>query len=148
VSKRYGAERVSYRALREHGAAEEQVDAMPKMNKLLMTIPADPGELHGFRRRFRAWLAASELPEDLQDETLIAVHEAMAATIENGPAETRIAIHASIEEQVIAVDITDGPWHPQRDDEAKRLTLMERLFDEVEICPGPSGTTISLRRPL
>ena len=57
---------------------------MPKLNKVLITIPADPGELYGFRRRFRAWLAANELPEELQDETVIAVHEAMAATIEHG----------------------------------------------------------------
>ena len=113
-----------------------------------MTIPADPGELSGFRHRFRAWLAASEVPEELQDETVLAVHEAMASTIEHGPAETPIAIRASIEDQVIAVDVTGGQWQPQPDDEARRLSLIQRLFEDVEIRPDSSGTTIRLRQPL
>jgi anti-sigma regulatory factor (Ser/Thr protein kinase) len=118
------------------------------MNTLWMTVPADPGELSRFRRRLRAWLAASELPEERQDETVIAVHEAMATTIELGPPETPIAIRASIDDEVIAVDITGGQWHPDHEDEARRLSLIQRLFEDVEIRPDANGTTISLRQPL
>jgi anti-sigma regulatory factor (Ser/Thr protein kinase) len=116
------------------------------MNTLLMTIPADPGELSGFRRRFRTWLVASELPEDLQDETIIAVHEAMATTIEHGPAETTIAIRASLEDRVIAVEITGGQWAPPEIDEARRLSLIQRLVEDVDIHPDATGTTIRLRQ--
>jgi len=118
------------------------------MNTLLLTIPAEPGVLGGFRHRFRAWLRASELPEDLQDETVIAVHETLASTIEHGPPEATIAVRASVDDRVIAVDITGAELPPQDVDAARRLNLIQRLVEEVEIRPDPSGTTIRLRKPL
>jgi len=118
------------------------------MNTLLLTIRADPGELGGFRRRFRAWLGASELPDELQDETVLAVHEALAATIEHGPPEATIGIRASVDAGVIAVDVTGAEWPPQDVDEARRLNLIQRLIEDVELRPEPSGTTIRMRRPL
>jgi Histidine kinase-like ATPase domain len=117
------------------------------MNTLVITIRADPCELSGFRHRLRAWLAASELPEDLQGSTVLAVHEVMAATIEHGPPDATIAIRASIDARVIRVDVTGGKWHPKHNGDARRLSLIQRLFEKVEVRPDPSGTTISLRSP-
>jgi len=118
------------------------------MNTLLATMPADPGELGVFRRRFRAWLAASEVPEELQDGTVIAVHEALAATIEHGPPDAKIAIRASIDAGAIAVDITGAALPSRQADDARRLSLIHRLVEEVGVRFDPNGTTIRLRQPL
>jgi hypothetical protein len=118
------------------------------MNTLLATMPADPSELGGFRRRFRAWLTASEVPQELQLETVIAVHEALAATIEHGPPEAKIAIRASIDDRVISIDIAGAELPTPHADDARRLDLIHRLVEEVGVRFDPSGTTIRLRQPL
>jgi anti-sigma regulatory factor (Ser/Thr protein kinase) len=118
------------------------------VNTLLAKVRADAAEVSAFRHRFRAWLVASGLRGPLQDETILAVHETLAATIEHLPPEEPIPIRASIERGVVTVEITDGPWHPEHLDETRRLNLLQQLVEHVEIHPDPTGTIIRLRQPL
>ena len=114
---------------------------------LLMTIPADPGALRVFRQRFRTWLATRELTQDLNDNIVLAVHEALATTIQNAPGDT-VAVHASVEEGVIAVDVTGNQWQPQSDEAARQIKMLTRLFEDVEVASASGRTAIRLRQPL
>jgi len=117
------------------------------MKTRLWAIPAEAGDLGRFRYRFRVWLAASQLPEELQVETVIAVHEAMAAMIEYGSAEETIGVRASVDDDVIEVEVSGVEWPSQHADQARRLTLIQQLVEDVEILDYPSGTTVRLRQP-
>ena len=78
----------------------------------------------------------------------MAVHETLVATIEHIQPEEPIAIRASVERGAVTVEITNGPWHPEHVDEARRLNLLQHLVEEVEIRPDPGETIIRLRQPL
>jgi len=118
------------------------------MNTLSTTVRADASDLGAFRHRFRAWLATSELPPELQDDTILAVHEAVAAAIEHGHPQDTITIRASIDEDAIAIEIIDGDWPSEDVDEALRLSLIQRCVEEIEIQPDHAGAIMRLRQPL
>jgi anti-sigma regulatory factor (Ser/Thr protein kinase) len=118
------------------------------VNTLVAKVRADAGELGVFRHRLRAWLAASGLRDGLQGETVLAVHETLAATIEHVRPEEPIAVRGSVEGGAVTVEVTNGPWHPEHVDESRRLNLLQQLVDEVEIRPTPGGTIIRLRQSL
>ncbi len=122
------------------------------MNTVLVTIPCEAGELAEVRARLRKWLAASDVPEELQDAIVLATHEAATNAIEHAKPCTSLHVRASIEARVLTVDVTDtGQWTDAAfdDDEGGRgLILIRELINEVQIRPSPSGTTIHLRQPL
>jgi hypothetical protein len=121
------------------------------MSGFLAQLPCDAGERARFRRKFRAWLRTSEVPPEIQENSLIAAH--VAAAVESGASDEPLWIHASVDERVIAIDIDAGPWLPdqygdQHQGLVKRLSLIRRLAKDVAIQFADGGTIVHIRQPL
>ena len=123
-------------------------------------LPADPLALRGLRTRLRDWLR--ELGASAADRTDVelAVWEAAVNAIMHGRPETgtaSVTVRTALDETGRAViQVSDrGRWHPPEPPEAGRkwpggqgLRVIRQAADELDITPGPEGTTVTLRRSL
>ena len=123
-------------------------------------LPADPLALRGLRTRLRAWLR--ELGASAADRTDVelAVWEAAVNAIMHGRPETgtaSVTVRTALDETGRAViQVSDrGRWRPPESPEAGRrwpggqgLRVIRQAADELDISPGPEGTTVTLRRSL
>jgi anti-sigma regulatory factor (Ser/Thr protein kinase) len=125
-----------------------------------MNLPADPLALRDLRRRLRDWLG--ELGASLPDRTDVelAVWEAAVNAIVHGrpvAGPATVTVRAALDGAGRAViEVSDrGRWRqPAPADPARRwpggqgLMVIRQATDELEITPGPAGTTVTLRRRL
>ncbi len=125
-----------------------------------MDLPADPLALRGLRARLRDWLR--ELGASAADRTDVelAVWEAAVNAIMHGRPETgtaSITVRTALDETGRAViQVSDrGRWQPPEPPKAGRkwpggqgLLVIRQAADELDITPGPEGTTVTLRRRL
>jgi PAS domain S-box-containing protein len=115
-------------------------------------VLGDEPSLRAFRGTLRRWLAAAgSEPEEVQDVTM-AANEAIQNAIEHGHGLTRRAVGVVLDRSNGAIEVTVrdyGSWRAPRESARGRgLPLMRALMDSVDVEPGSSGTTVTLRRVL
>ena len=125
-----------------------------------MDLPADPLALRGLRTRLRGWLR--ELGASASDRTDVelAVWEAAVNAVVHGRPATGpavITVRAALDDTGRAViQVSDrGQWQaPQPPGTGRRwpggqgLLVIRQAADELDIAPGPEGTTVTLSRSL
>lgn len=125
-----------------------------------MDFPADPMALRQLRVRLRDWL--QELGASVADRTdlELAVWEAAVNAIVHGrPAAgaATVTVRAALDDAGRAViQVSDrGRWRPPGTQAAGRrwvggqgLLVIRQAADELDIAPGPDGTTVTIRRSL
>jgi len=125
-----------------------------------MNLPADPLALRELRRRLRGWLY--DLGVSLSDRTDVelAVWEAAVNAIVHGrpvagPATVTVRAGLDIAGRA-EIQVSDqGRWRPPEPPDPGRrwpggqgLMVIRQATDELDITPGPEGTTVTLRRRL
>jgi anti-sigma regulatory factor (Ser/Thr protein kinase) len=104
------------------------------------------------RRSLGRWLHACNASARESYELTVACGEACANAIEHaypptGGDFTLRALHRNSDVEITVTDF--GSWRPRRaDDGGRGVELIRKLVDELEIMPGSSGTTVTLRRKL
>ncbi|HZC64291.1 MAG TPA: ATP-binding protein [Streptosporangiaceae bacterium] len=125
-----------------------------------MSLPAEPLALRQLRVRLRDWL--QELGAAASDRTdlELAVWEAAVNAIVHGrpPAgDATITVRAALDDAGRAVvQVSDrGRWRPPGGADPGRgwpggqgLSVIRQATDELDIAPGPAGTTVTMRRAL
>ena len=125
----------------------------PPGRPLTLELPAWPRELARLRRAVRGWLHHADVPDDIGSEILVAVNEAAANAIQHayGLEDARFVVQASIERDVVAVEVRDrGRWRDRRDDPERGwgIDVIDSLMDEVTVEPTPDGTAVRFVRRL
>jgi PAS domain S-box-containing protein len=123
-----------------------------RAERLDLAVLGDEPSLRAFRGTLRRWLAAAgAAPEELQDVTM-AANEAIQNAIEHAHALSRRAVEVQLDRTNGAIEVAvrdHGAWRPPRESSRGRgLPLMRALMDDVDVEPGPHGTTVTLRRSL
>ena len=125
-----------------------------------MSLPAEPLALRQLRVRLRDWL--QELGAAVSDRTdlELAVWEAAVNAIVHGrpsAGDATVTVRASLDDAGRAViQVSDrGRWRPPGAGHPGRawpggqgLSVIRRATDELDIAPGPAGTTVTMRRAL
>ena len=115
-----------------------------------LEVIGDEPSLRAFRGALRRWLAAGGAERDVVQDVTMAANEALQNAIEHGHALTRRAVDVVLDRSdgSIVVTVTDhGRWRePRTTTRGRGLPLMRALMDSVEVDPGASGTTVTLRR--
>jgi anti-sigma regulatory factor (Ser/Thr protein kinase) len=124
-------------------------DAVPAI-ELEFAVDARARSLAVIRRALSRWLEDLEVPQLIEKEIVMAVHEASANVVEHayGPAGGTITITAKREEDEVEIRIRDsGTWRgSSRGDRGNGLKLMRGLMDDVLVDTSAAGTVVMLRR--
>ena len=124
-------------------------DATPAA-ELEFAVEARARSLLMIRRAVSRWLEDLEVPQLIEKEIVMAVHEASANVVEHayGPAGGTITITAKHEGDQVEVLIRDsGTWRgSSRGDRGNGLRLMRGLMDDVLVDTSSTGTVMMLRR--
>jgi anti-sigma regulatory factor (Ser/Thr protein kinase) len=124
-------------------------DAVPAI-ELEFAVDARARSLAVIRRALSRWLEDLEVPQLIEKEIVMAVHEASANVVEHayGPAGGTITITAKREEDEVEIRIRDsGTWRgSSRGDRGNGLKLMRGLMSEVLVDTSAAGTVVMLRR--
>ena len=126
-----------------------------------MNLPADPLALRGLRVRLRDWLRGLGVSPSDRTDVELAVWEAAVNAIVHGqpvagPATVTVSAGLDLAGRVV-IQVSDrGRWRPPGPpgppDPARRwpggqgLMVIRQAADEMDITPGPQGTTVTLRR--
>ena len=126
-----------------------------------MNLPADPLALRGLRVRLRDWLRGLGVSLSDRTDVELAVWEAAVNAIVHGrpvagPATVTVSAGLDLAGRVV-IQVSDrGRWRPPGPpgppDPARRwpggqgLMVIRQAADEMDITPGPQGTTVTLRR--
>jgi anti-sigma regulatory factor (Ser/Thr protein kinase) len=123
-----------------------------------MNLPADPLALRGLRMRLRDWLRGLGVSLSDRTDVELAVWEAAVNAIVHGrpaagPATVTVSAGLDLAGRVV-IQVSDrGRWRPPGpQDPARRwpggqgLMVIRQAADELDIAPGPRGTTVTLRR--
>jgi serine phosphatase RsbU (regulator of sigma subunit)/anti-sigma regulatory factor (Ser/Thr protein kinase) len=117
---------------------------------LSLDVPADPDELALVRHSLSRWLEAAHVDERDAYRVTIAANEACMNAIEHAfaPSDEPLHVEAHITDGDVDVLVRDrGHWRERTNGPGGRgLDLMRSLMDEVDVEPGPAGTTVRLRR--
>jgi serine/threonine-protein kinase RsbW len=125
---------------------------------LQVHLPADPAALREARARLAAWLAAADYPQEVCDDVVLAVGEALANSIEHAysahPAlaasgvEMSAELHDEPDLRCIEITIRDhGRWRPPDADPGTRghgMAVIHALTDAT-VSTDDDGTTVVLR---
>jgi serine phosphatase RsbU (regulator of sigma subunit)/anti-sigma regulatory factor (Ser/Thr protein kinase) len=124
-------------------------DATPA-TELEFAVDARARSLMTIRRAVSRWLEDLEVPQLIEKEIVMAVHEASANVVEHayGPAGGTITITAKHEGDQVEVLVRDsGTWRgSSRGDRGNGLQLMRGLMDDVLVDTSSTGTVTMLRR--
>jgi anti-sigma regulatory factor (Ser/Thr protein kinase) len=125
-----------------------------------LELPAEPLALRHLRARVRAWLGElGATPRDCED-TELAVYEAAANAVVHGqPADGpgQVTVQTGFDGTGgVVIAVTDrGRWRPGaspdlagRRSGGRGLSVISKVTDELSISPGPTGTTVTMRRAL
>jgi anti-sigma regulatory factor (Ser/Thr protein kinase) len=125
-----------------------------------MNLPAEPPALRQLRVRLRSWLQELGATEADRTDVELAVWEAAVNAIVHGrpPAgDATVTVRASLDDAGRAViQVSDrGRWRPPSSADPGRawpggqgLSVIRQVTDELDITPGPAGTTVTMRRAL
>lgn len=124
--------------------------APPEVGSISLRLPADPVALAQLRRRMGRFLRAAGASRLEELEIVLAVSEAATNAIEHayGPADATFELNARVSGGEFSAEVCDhGRWHERREqDRGQGLTIMEGLMEDVAVSPGPSGTTVRMRK--
>jgi serine phosphatase RsbU (regulator of sigma subunit)/anti-sigma regulatory factor (Ser/Thr protein kinase) len=129
------------------------IQLTPPGEVLSLTLAAKPSSLASMRRAVAQWLRLSGASEAEVYEMLVACGEACANAVahaHSAVSDSEFEVTAEREGPRVQIVVRDGgSWRPPTEQGRGRgLPLMRELMDEVEIEPGPQGTTVTLRRRL
>lgn len=124
----------------------------PPTGSLSLSLRADPAILARLRRRVGRFLAANGATPSEEFDVVLAVSEAAMNTIEHayGPGDAEFTVEASVEDRLLTTSVSDrGRWRERRgQDRGRGLGIMEALMEDVDVSPGPRGTTVTMKRRL
>lgn len=112
------------------------------------------GDLRRVRLETARWAAATGLPSERVDDFVIAVSEIATNAVRYGSPEAQLELRGGAGNAVLAEVSDTGRWEmspgPGEAEGRGRmgLALARRVCDEVDIRPGPAGTTVILRMNL
>jgi anti-anti-sigma factor len=118
---------------------------------LRLDLPGEPEELAGVRRAVRRWASAAGLAPDAIEDLLLAIAEATGNAVEHAYREAVVPGRVLVELRVddasdVVVSVTDsGTWRPPPADPGFRgrgLQIISALARDVDLTPGPAGTTL------
>jgi anti-sigma regulatory factor (Ser/Thr protein kinase) len=121
-----------------------------QLDRMEITLRAEPESLSQMRRALGRWLRAVGATDAETYEALVACGEACANAIAHAypPGEASYVVEARREDGGVEVRVRDfGSWRPPRSgSQGRGLGLINELMDEVEIDRGPAGTIVRMRR--
>jgi PAS domain S-box-containing protein len=115
------------------------------------TLDPDPERLHRIRHDLHVWLAGHRVPDQAAANVVLAVAEVLANAVEHagaGPGGISLRVDR-VERRRFRVVVADaGRWRepaavpdPVR---GRGLAIARALADDVQVDPGPTGTTVTL----
>jgi serine/threonine-protein kinase RsbW len=118
--------------------------------------PAHPRQLAPLRAEVRCWLTPFTLPDDAEDDLVLAVSEAASNSVEHAyvppTADDTVELTFWTEARAIYVVIVDhGRWRTPSDQPTRRgrgIEIMQRLIAFVLIHHDHRGTRVLFRHPL
>jgi PAS domain S-box-containing protein len=119
--------------------------------ELRLRIPAEPEALQQVRRRLRRWLETAEAAQDVRDDIVVAVSEAVSNSIRHayGPSGAWVEIEGELADGEVELVVRDrGRWRPPRGEGGRGIDLMRACMASVEIEHGREGTVVRMRRPV
>jgi anti-sigma regulatory factor (Ser/Thr protein kinase) len=126
-----------------------QRDAIPA-TELEFAVEARARSLATIRRALSRWLEDLGVPRPVEQEIVMAVHEASANVVEHayGPSGGTITVIAKHEGDRVEVRIRDsGTWRgSSRGDRGQGLRLMRGLMDGVLVDTSAAGTVVLLQQ--
>ncbi len=122
-----------------------------------MNLPADPVALRELRMRLRDWLRGLGVSLPDRTDVELAVWEAAVNAIVHGrpvagPATVTVRAGLDVAGRAV-IQVSDrGRWRPpdpgRRWPGGQGLLVIRQAADELDIVPGPDGTTVTVRRRL
>ena len=118
---------------------------------LRLELPAEPARLAELRRAVRRWAATAGLTAEAVDDLLLALVEAAGNAVEHAYRDVDDPARFGVELVLdgagdVRVTVSDsGSWRPPPVDPGFRgrgLTIISRLARDVDLSPGPDGTTL------
>jgi serine/threonine-protein kinase RsbW len=126
------------------------------LEPLYRVLPAQALQLAPLRREMLGWLEPLALPEDAEDDLVLAVNEAASNCIEHAyrPATVgdSVDVRCWTEPHAVFVEIVDhGRWRTPTGEPTRRgrgIVMMQRLLASVEIHHDIHGTRVLLCQAL
>ena len=122
------------------------------LERMEITLRAEPESLAQMRRTLGRWLRAVGASDAEAYEALVACGEASANAIAHAypPGEASYLVEARRSDTGVEVRVRDfGSWRaPRSGSQGRGLGLIEELMDEVDIDRATAGTTVRMRRSL
>jgi anti-sigma regulatory factor (Ser/Thr protein kinase) len=125
-----------------------------------MNLPSDPVALRELRIRLRDWLHDLGVSQSDRTDVELAVWEAAVNAIVHGrpvagPATVTVRAGLDVAGRAV-IQVSDrGRWRPPGPPDPGRrwpggqgLLVIRQAADELDITPGPDGTTVTVRRRL
>jgi len=121
-----------------------------EVDRIELTLRAEPESLAQMRRALGRWLRATGAGDGETYETLVACGEACANAIAHAypPGEASYVVEGRRLEGAVEIRVRDfGSWRaPRSGSQGRGIGLIEQLMDEVEIDRGPAGTIVRMHR--
>ncbi|MGI9098408.1 MAG: SpoIIE family protein phosphatase [Solirubrobacteraceae bacterium] len=121
-------------------------------DEVSLEVSGEPGALKAMRDTLRLWLGETGATQDETDDITLASNEACENVVEHAYAHGDDPFYVVFERvgREICITVRDrGMWQTTTDPNRGRgIELMRRLMDDVELQPGPNGTTVRLRKRL
>jgi serine phosphatase RsbU (regulator of sigma subunit)/anti-sigma regulatory factor (Ser/Thr protein kinase) len=145
------------RLLLPQGSPDDDVALLALANqpiggpRLHLELDAEPDELSVIRRSLERWLESAYVDERDAYRVTLACNEACMNAIEHGfgTAARRFELDAELVGAEVDIKVRDhGRWREPRDPDGRGMGMMRALMDDVEVTPGPDGTTVRLRREI
>jgi anti-anti-sigma factor len=119
------------------------------LDRLDVTLPAEPSSLRLVRQAIAQLAAGVGLGEQQSFDLNVAVGEAVNNVVEHayGAASGALHLRAYRDDSVLRIEIEDGGrWRPDRPDNpgGRGFNLMRALTDGVHVLTGERGTTVRL----
>jgi len=123
---------------------------------LKVSAAAEGGCVRLLRRRLAQWLRGDHLGEDVVEDLVLAVSEALENccdhAFEQSSSAGTMTLSARLVEQTVLITVADdGRWQQAGTGPSHRgrgLAMMRELVDDVVIETGPDGTQLALIRHL
>jgi PAS domain S-box-containing protein len=123
------------------------------LQRVSLSLPAEPDALVGLRRRLARFLHAAGATEAEAYEITLAISEACGNAIEHayGPGDASFQLEVAMENDELVAAVRDsGSWRERRGytHRGRGLKIIEGIMDQVEVQAEDDGTVVRMRRRL